>query len=179
MRWPLFTTTFLRRLRRTLLGALLAASGMAGVHASDAAAPVERFGLPVAAEALDSARGGFEIAGGLSVALGIERVVSINGEVLSRTNIAIPDLAGMSIDQARLTQEALGAARMIQIGGNNYAAADLGLPNGATLIQNTLDGQDIRAATTITSTVNSMSLLKDLNFHSTIRDAVVRSPGTL
>lgn len=168
-----------RRLRAALLGALLALAGMPAVHADDKPAPVAGFGAPVGPVTLDRTRGGFEIAGGLSVALGIERVVSVNGEVLSRTNIAIPDLSAMSLDQARLTQEALGAARMIQIGGNNFAAADLGLPNGATLIQNTLDGQDIRAATTITSTVNSMSLLKDLNFHSTIRDAVVRSPGTL
>ena len=173
-------------LTRRLLGALLAASVLPAVHASDAAhsaahspTPVAGFGAPVGPAALDALRGGFEVAGGLSVALGIERVVSVNGEILSRTNIAIPDLGAMSADQARLTQDALGAARMIQIGGGNYAAADLGLPNGATLIQNTLDGQDIRAATTITSTVNSMSLLKDLNFQSTIRDAVVRSPGTL
>ncbi len=85
----------------------------------------------------------------------------------------------MTAEQARLTQDALGAARMIQIGGNNYAAADLNLPNGATLVQNTLSGQDIRTATTISSTVNSMSLIKDINFQSTIRDAVVRSPGGL
>ena len=124
--------------------------------------------------------GGFNPAvRGLSLSLGIERVVSVNGEIMARTNIAIPDLAAMTAEQARLTQDALGAARMIQIGGNNYAAADLNLPNGATLVQNTLSGQDIRTATTISSTVNSMSLIKDINFQSTIRDAVVRSPGGL
>lgn len=186
MRW----SNFMRIARRaSLLGTVLAALGtMPAVQAAEPApaampavapAAVAGFGTPVGAEALDGTRGGFEVAGGLSVALGIERVVSVNGEVLSRTNISIPDLAAMTADQARLTQEALGAARMIQIGGNNFAAQDLNLPNGATLIQNTLDGQDIRAATTITSTVNSMSMLKDLNFHNTIRDAVVRSPGTL
>ena len=35
--------------------------------------------LPVAAATLDAARGGFEVAGGLSLSLGIERVVSVNG----------------------------------------------------------------------------------------------------
>lgn len=178
MRWP----SFKKLLQRGLLtGALCAAFGtLPPVQAADAATGnVAGFGAPVGAEALDGARGGFEIAGGLSVALGIERVVSVNGEILSRTNIAIPDLAALTADQARLTQEALGAARMIQIGGNNFAAADLNLPNGATLVQNTLDNQAISSVTTITSAVNSMSLLKDLNFHGTIRDAVVRSPGTL
>lgn len=182
MRWSNFIGRAGRALRRALLPAALlaAAATMPAVQAADPApGTVAGFGTPVGADALDGTRGGFEVAGGLSVALGIERVVSVNGEVLSRTHISIPDMAAMTADQARLTQEALGAARMIQIGGNNFAAQDLNLPNGATLIQNTLDGQDIRAATTITSTVNSMSMLKDLNFHNTIRDAVVRSLGTL
>lgn len=171
MRWPTFNFQ-----RCTLPMAMCAALGaMPAVHASGPAG----FGTPVGPDVLDDLRGGFEIAGGLSLSLGIERVVSVNGEILARTNIAIPDVAAMTADQARLTQEALGAAQLIQLGGNNYAAADLNLPNGATLLQNTLSGQDIRTATTITSTVNSMSLLKDMNFHSTIRDAVVRSPGTL
>jgi hypothetical protein len=159
------------------LGAfLLTLAAMTTAHAGEPAVPA--LGQPVAPASLDAARGGFEVAGGLSLSLGIERVVSVNGDILARTNIAIPDLSAMTADQARMAQEALGAARMIQIGGNNYAATDLNLPNGATLLQNTLSGQDIRTATTISSTVNSMSLLKDINFQSTIRDAVVRSPGT-
>lgn len=162
-------------LQIALMGVL--ASALPLVQAAEPLVPV--LGSPVAAAALDAARGGFEVAGGLSLSLGIERVVSVNGEIMARTNIAIPDLAAMTAEQARLTQDALGAARMIQIGGNNYAAADLNLPNGATLLQNTLSGQDIRTATTISSTVNSMSLIKDINFQSTIRDAVVRSPGGL
>lgn len=162
-------------LQIALMGVL--ASTVPLAQAAEPAVPV--FGTPVAAAALDAARGGFEVAGGLSLSLGIERVVSVNGEIMARTNIAIPDLAAMTAEQARLTQDALGAARMIQIGGNNVAAADLNLPNGATLLQNTLSGQDIRTATTISSTVNSMSLIKDINFQSTIRDAVVRSPGGL
>ena len=171
MRWPSFPFQ-----RCAPLMAMCAALG--AMPAVQAAGPTA-LGAAVGPEVLDNLRGGFEIAGGLSLSLGIERVVSVNGEILARTNIAIPDLAAMTGDQARLAQNALGAAQLIQIGGNNYAAADLNLPNGATLLQNTLNGQDIRTATTITSTVNSMSLLKDMNFQSTIRDAVVRSPGTL
>lgn len=162
-------------LHLALLGVL--AGALPCAQAAGPAVPV--LGTPLAAASLDAARGGFEVAGGLSISLGIERVVSVNGDIMARTNIAIPDLAAMTAEQARLTQDALGAARMIQIGGNNYAAADLNLPNGATLLQNTLNGQDIRTATTISSTVNSMSLIKDINFQSTIRDAVVRSAGGL
>lgn len=175
MRFPTFP------LHTALLGLLgLLSLFMGALPFAQATEPViPVLGKPVAAATLDAARGGFEVAGGLALSLGIERVVSVNGEIMARTNIAIPDLAAMTAEQARLTQDALGAARMIQIGGNNYAAADLNLPNGATLVQNTLSGQDIRTATTISSTVNSMSLIKDINFQSTIRDAVIRSPGGL
>lgn len=159
--------------------ALAAAALLGGALHANAAGAEEGFGKPVDAATLDAARGGFETPGGLSLALGIERVVSVNGEVLSRSSIAIPDLSAMTADQARLAHEALGSARLIQLGGGNIAGTDTGLGNGATLVQNTLNDQTIRAATVITSTVNSMSLLKDLNFHSTIRDALVRSAGNL
>ncbi|MDN4037878.1 hypothetical protein [Massilia sp. YIM B02443] len=176
MRWTVFK-------RLSLLAAAFAAAlGTLPVQASDTAlddTALSAFGAPVAADTLDGARGGFEVAGGLNLALGIERVVSVNGEVLSRTNISIPDLAAMTSDQARLAQDALGSAKLIQLGGNNFVASDIALNNGATLLQNTLDGQDIRAATTISSTVNSMSLLKDMNFQSTIREGIVRSAGNL
>ena len=162
---------------RNILRAALAAASIGGaimapaVHASDPEA--SSFGTPVAAETLEEARGGFDLS------LGIERVVSVNGEVLSRSSIAIPDLASITADQARQAQEALGAARMIQLGNNNFAGADTGLGNGATLLQNSLNGQTIRTDTIINSSVNSMSLLKDMNFQATIRDALVRSAGNL
>jgi len=169
------------RLTRAALPALVAATfGALPAKAGDAGAtPPALLGPPVAHETLDKARGGFEVAGGLNLALGIERVVSVNGEVLSRTNIAIPDLSAMTAEQARLAHDALGAAKVIQLGNNNFVASDIALNNGATLLQNTLNGQDIRAATTISSTVNSMSLLKDMNFQSTIREGVVRAVGSL
>jgi hypothetical protein len=178
MCWTAFKRLTLRCAAFALatLGVLPMQASADGAHA---AAPVAAFGAPVAPDTLDSARGGFEVAGGLTLALGIERVVSVNGEVLSRTNIAIADLSTMTANQARLAQDALGSAKLIQLGGGNFVGSDINLNNGATLLQNTLDGQDIRAATTISSTVNSMSLLKDMNFQSTIRDGLVRSAGNL
>ncbi len=133
----------------------------------------------VDADTLDETRGGFETPGGLNLSLGIERVVSINGEIMSRTNVAISDMNAITADQLAQAREALGGARLIQIGGNNLVAPDLGLANGATLVQNTMNDQTIQTYTTISSTVNSMALIKDLNFHGTIRDAIVRSAGTL
>lgn len=160
---------------RALLATLLAGACAAALAQQNSAA-VEWAAVDTAT--LDNARGGFETPGGLAISLGIERVVSVNGEVLSRTNVAIPDVASMNADQLMQAREALGATRLIQVGGSNFAPSDLGL-GGATLVQNSLDHQSILAQTTITSTVNSMALIKDLNFHSTIRDAIVRSAGSL
>ncbi|MGI4720450.1 MAG: hypothetical protein ACRYGO_04390 [Janthinobacterium lividum] len=133
----------------------------------------------VDAGTLDEARGGFETPGGLNLSLGIERVVSINGEVMSRTNVALGDLATATTEQLAQARDALGSARLIQLGNGNFMASDLGLGNGGTLVQNTLDDQTIKTYTTITSTVNSMALIKDLNFNSTVRDAIARSAGNM
>lgn len=170
--WPKFAC---RALVATLLagacGAALA-QGKVAIIAAEEWAPVDE-------QSLDDNRGGFETPGGLNISLGIERVVSVNGEILSRTNVAIPDMASMNAEQLMQARDALGTARLIQIGGNNFAPNDIALGSGATLVQNSLDHQAIMAQTTITSTVNSMALIKDLNFHSTIRDAIVHSTGSL
>lgn len=134
---------------------------------------------PVAAGTLDKMRGGFDTANGLAMSIGIERVVSVNGDVLSRNTLQIADVASLSREQAVAAQDALGAARVIQIGANNFVADRAGLPSGATLVQNSLNDQSIRAQTVITSTVNSMSMLKDLNFQGSVRDALQRSVGNL
>ncbi|SFD00927.1 hypothetical protein [Massilia yuzhufengensis] len=163
---------------RALLATLLA--GACGVAFADGAATLDPGEwAAVDADTLDNARGGFQTVGGLNLSLGIERVISINGEVLSRTNVAIADVANMNASQVMMAREALGSAQLIQMGVNNFAPGDIGLASGATLVQNSLDNQAILAHTTITSTVNSMALIKDLNFHSTIRDGIMRGAGSL
>ncbi len=161
---------------RVLLTTLLA--GACGAAAASDAGGPESW-TAVDADTLDEARGGFETPGGLNLSLGIERVVSINGEVMSRTSVALPDLATATAEQLAQARDALGSARLIQNGAGNFIATDLGLGNGGTLVQNTLDDQTIKTYTTISSTVNSMALIKDINFQSTIRDAIVRSAGSL
>ena len=47
-----------------------------------------------------------------------------------------------------------------------------------TVVQNSLDGQAISTHTIISSSVNSMSLLKDMNFQAGLRDAGIRAIGT-
>lgn len=128
---------------------------------------------PVNDAQLDRMRGGFDTAGGLTVALGIERLVSINGDIIARTSVAIADLNHLSVEQARQTRDALSSVKLIQNGSDNiYQAGDASRVIGGVVIQNTLNDQLIRSQTVISSTVNSASLLKTLNFQGSLSDAL-------
>ncbi|MES2756835.1 MAG: hypothetical protein V4693_05625 [Pseudomonadota bacterium] len=131
----------------------------------------------VDADALDSMRGGFIAPGGLTVSIGIERLVSINGAVVAYSNFQIANVRNITADEARQAHDALASAKLVQNGANNFAVGDA-LANGGTFIQNTLDGQSINSQTTINSSVNSASLLKEMHFQSGMRDAAIRAIGT-
>ncbi|MFC0135289.1 hypothetical protein CR105_27180 [Massilia eurypsychrophila] len=149
---------------------------LAGFAAPALAAPPDW--TPVDAEQLEQMRGGFGNAAGLTVALGIERLVSINGEIVARTHIDIADLQHLTAEQARQTHDALSSVKLIQNGRDNiYDAGAAARVAGGVVIQNTLNDQLIRSETVISSTVNSASLLKNLNFQGTLSDALSRAAG--
>ena len=128
---------------------------------------------------LDGARAGFTRSDGLMVSLGIDRLVSINGDVVAHSRIDIADLGRVSADQARQTSDALSSVKLVQNGAANiYRAADLGAALGGIVVQNSLNDQAIRTETVIESTVNSASLLNALHFQSTLQEALARAAGT-
>lgn len=126
---------------------------------------------------LETMRGGFTTASGLAMTLGIERQVTINGELVARTNFQIADVSKISADEARHAHDALNSARLVQNGANNFVASDIAAGRG-TFVQNSLNNQSIATQTIISSSVNSMSMLKDLNFQDGLRDAAIRAIGT-
>jgi hypothetical protein len=129
--------------------------------------------------ALDGARGGFTNGNGLMVSLGIDRLVSINGDVVARTRIDIADLSRIGAEQARQTSEALSAVKLVQNGGENiYRAGEIGSALGGIIVQNSLNNQVIRTDTFISSTVNSAGLLNALNFQGTLQNALTRAVGS-
>ncbi|MES2759090.1 MAG: hypothetical protein V4693_17090 [Pseudomonadota bacterium] len=149
---------------------------LAGVGVPALAAPQDW--TPVDEDQLEQMRGGFENGAGLTMSFGIERLVSINGNVVSRTNIDIADLKNLSAEQARQTADALSSVKLIQNGHDNiYEAGEAARVAGGVVIQNTLNDQLIRSQTVISSTVNSASLLKTLNFQGTLSDALNRAAG--
>lgn len=135
--------------------------------------------VAVDAATLDQQRGGFTTPDGLALSLGIERLVAINGEVRSRTSFQVADLGSLTEEQARQTGAALSAVKLIQNGGDNIYLATLGDATvGGTVIQNSLSDQRIESRTVINASVNSMALLKAINFNGNVSDAIARAAAS-
>lgn len=143
--------------------------------AADGAGPADDW-QPVDAAQLDATRGGFTLPNGLAMSLGIEKTVSINGDVVAHTRIEIADLNRLSSAQAIQTHDALSSVKLIQNGSENiYQAGDAAHALGGVVIQNTLNDQLIRSETVISASVNSGSLARSLNFQSSLNDALARA----
>jgi hypothetical protein len=71
---------------------------------------------PVDAAALDAARGGFTLPSGLAVGLGIERMIAVNGELVTQARFAIADVRALNADQAAMVREAMSATLLVQNG---------------------------------------------------------------
>jgi len=97
---------------------------------------------------LEEARGGFENGNGLLVALGVERMVEVNGVVVARNRVEVADVT-------RLANAPNAAAALAPI-----------------LVQNNTSGQMIRSLTTIDLTVNALSTLKSMNLEGSLRQAL-------
>lgn len=134
--------------------------------------------VPVPASLLERQRGGFTGLRGLQLSFGIERLVTINGKVVAHTHFEVRDIATLSVAQARQTSATLSALDLVQNGGDNMVLGALGdgmLPG--TIIQNTLNDQRIVSQTIINTSVNSVDLLKTLNFQGSLGDAIARAAG--
>jgi hypothetical protein len=157
------------------VGLWLALAGLGAAPAAVAvAAPAPDGGWgPVDETELDRMRGGFGNDAGLRVSIGIERLVSINGNIVAHTNIDLADLNHLSEEQARQTRDALSSVKLVQNGSDNiYQAGESPRALGGIVIQNTLNDQQIRSQTVISASVNSASLLKTINFQGSLSDAL-------
>lgn len=125
----------------------------------------------IGATRLDQQRGGFDLPSGLTMSLGIDRMVTINGQLVAQSSMRIASLSSISADEARQARNALGGSTLVQNGAGNVAS----LPAGPGIyVQNTLNDQLIGTRTVINASVNSAGLIKDLNFNAGLRDALVR-----
>lgn len=158
------------------IGLLLVAS-MLAAHAG-AAPPAGAFDCPfvrdnaVAAASLDDYRGGFITDAGLAVTLGLERIVTINGNVAEHSQLELGDLGRLTSGQVKLSADAASQLRLIQNGGGRF---DVQMGNGVlggTVIQNSLNNQLISNQTIINASVNARGLLQAMNFQSSLQNAL-------
>ncbi len=133
--------------------------------------------LPLPDHALELARGGFDLGNGLLVSLGVERLVSINGNLVASSNFSIADVTKLSGAEALRAGAALAALTLVQNGPGNVFLPGGMDQAGALVIQNSANDQLIRSQTTISTTVNSLSLLKTLQFEGALRDALSNVVG--
>ena len=121
---------------------------------------------------LDAARGGFLTADGLVVSLGLERMVSINGTVVERTELQLGDIGKLARGEGTISRDALGELRLIQNGDVRTMAGNASNLLGGTVIQNSLNDQIIKNQTAINATVNTAGMLRALNFGTSLNNAL-------
>lgn len=138
-------------------------------HAIAADAPPPGW-TPVEPARLDTLRGGFVVPQGFVVSFGIERVVSVNGEVVAATSVRIPDIARLSVEQANALA-GLRDSQVVTVGAGTLVAGGA----SGLVIQNAVDGQSISARTSLDVSLNTLQLYRDSRFGGAITDAVIRS----
>ncbi len=134
--------------------------------------------LALSESRLDEVRGGFETSSGLQMTFGIERAVYINGALVTTPTVNVVEVgSGGAVRSVSAAPDAgsTGLA-LIQNGpGNTFIPGSIASSAVGTVIQNTLDGQQIQSITSINATVNSLEIMKARSFESSMRGAIVDS----
>jgi len=121
---------------------------------------------------LDQFRGGFTDPSGLAVSLGIERILTVNGNVADRSQLNFGDLGGLASGKTTLSAEAASQMRLIQHGNGGVNVSFGPQVLGGTVIQNSLNNQLINNATIINASVDAKGMLQTMNFQSTLSNAL-------
>jgi hypothetical protein len=120
--------------------------------------------------ALDQLRGGFDIPENLHASLQLERVVVANGEQIAHLAADISDIGHMTVADAQALAHAAGT--LVVQGGPNNAFNLMELGPTATVIQNTLNDQNLIAVTTLNVQVNSLATFREMAFQDGLRDGL-------
>lgn len=174
--------------RLSLLGTL-AFSAHAAPQAQDT------LWMAVGDQTLDSLRGGFRMGDGLMVSFGISRAVYINGALITETTLNVGRMADITPAQATQLSQKLATLNLVQNGpGNTFASGPSSTTTSSpeatgatvttiagsstgTLIQNSLNNQQIRYQTIINASSNGLGMVRSMNLNSTLTEAIQRSIG--
>lgn len=113
-----------RKLARRIVGALSGLALLAVPAFSLALRDLwPGLGRPVADQRLAAIRGGFTTASGAQFSFGIERTVTINGDVVAVTRLVLDNLQNLMLGQTPTAQFATTLGTVIQSGPGNSAPA--------------------------------------------------------
>ena len=122
---------------------------------------------------LDQVRGGFDNGTGLKVSFGIERAVYINGSLVANSTLSVTELGKLAGGDVRASASDAAGLTLVQNGAGNVVATTSGTTGLGTVIQNSLNDQNIRNVTVINAAVNSAQLARGLALHSTLRNVAI------
>ena len=187
----------MRHLFRIGACALLGLGAASLAHAQADSAPQEQLWLAVADTTLSEMRGGFALGDGLMVTLGISRALYINGALVTETRLHLNPAEQLTSLQAAQLGQQLQSLNLVQNGPGNVfqsgstqtvqtaaqaagAAALVSSVTGlgpGTIVQNSLDGQNILNRTTIDATSSGLSMMRAAQLQSDISQAVQQAIG--
>ena len=124
---------------------------------------------------LEQLRGGFDVGGGLLVSFGITRTVYINGALVTETTLNIGQLSQLTSAQALQLKGQLNGLNLVQNGPGNSVPANLANIGAGTVIQNTLNNQQINVQTMINASSNGLGMIRSMNAQGAINDALTRA----
>jgi hypothetical protein len=133
---------------------------------------------PVSDRLLSQMRGGFQFDNGMIASFGISRAVYINGVLVASTRVNIPDLSHIDAAQANALAALVGGVTLIRNGPGNFVdPASFDRAIGAIVIQNSLDGQQIQAVTTLNATVKNLNEFNSMNLANSLQQVLINSRG--
>lgn len=150
--------------------------------------------MTVGDQTLDSLRGGFSMGEGVLVSFGITRAVFINGALITETTLNVGRMPDLTPAQATQMSLQLKTLSLVQNGpGNTFAPGSsptTGSPIAAgptvitvagttagTIIQNSLSNQQISYQTIVNANSNGLGMVRSLNLHDTLTEAIQQSIG--
>jgi hypothetical protein len=193
------TPACLQRLRapvliRGLLPLCLCGALASGVQAAPPSAATGQVWHTVGDQRLASLRGGFNLGGGLEISFGMTRSVFINGNLVTETTLNLGRVSDITPRWADQLRQELQSIRVVQNGPGNIVinGSDLtgSSPQGAvpsaiaiagtapgTVIQNSLNNQQILHQTIINASSNALGLLRSSSLHNSLSEVIRQSVG--
>ena len=149
------------------------------VSPAETSPPAGSVWLAASDQTLDRLRGGFNLGAGLVVSFGIQRSVSINGQLITSTSFQLGELTSLTSPQAAALGQHLAAQTQVVSNGkgNTLESGTVTVPFG-TYIQNTLNNQTLSSQTVIDATSNGMGIVKGMNLQVTISEAIAQALAT-